>query len=171
MVNHSQNIKNPLHDHKERKNIQQHQRPSCNPIFPGTHFFSFLLHPHLSHTTSSAVLRIFSIVASAFRSSESTQSSTNLIISCRAFLISASLLLFPPALFLYSLFSFIGRNHLIPPRTNTALPLILLSPSPTIHSPPLPRTFRHSAECRNITFFIQTEPFFRKPGLIHYGRV
>ena len=84
------------------------------------------------------------MVASAFLSSESTQPSTNRIISCRAFLISASLLLFPPSLFLYSLFSFIGRNHPIPPRTNTALPLIPLSrdyrtiplsPALTIHSP------------------------------------
>ena len=125
----------------------------------------------MSHTTSRAVLRILSIVASAFLSSESTQPSTSRIMSCRAFLICTSLLLFPPSLFLYSLFSFIGRNHLIPPRTNTALPLIPLSrdyrtiplcPPPTIrsptHSPPNssphptqnPPTIPLSRDCRTI---------------------
>jgi hypothetical protein len=101
------------------------------------------------------------------------------------------LLLFPPALFLYLLFSFIGRNHLIPPRTNTALPLIPLSrdyrtiplsSAPTIHSPthsspftPRPtqnpptiplswerRTIPFSRDCRTIF----TEPFQQGPSLI-----
>ena len=46
MLNQSKNVKHPLHDHKERKTIHQHQRPSCNSLIPRIHFFSFFFYPH-----------------------------------------------------------------------------------------------------------------------------
>jgi len=65
MVNQPQNEKHPLHDQKERKNIQEHQRPSCNPLLPGTHFFHFMLHPHLlaffsSHISTFCIISKYS---------------------------------------------------------------------------------------------------------------